>query len=131
MQNMTFIKHPRLYFLIDGIGAFFSFSVLMFLVAPFESFFGMPKESVYILGSIALSLAIYSLSCSAINMTRWKIFLRIIAILNTIYVFVSLSFMIKHWEHLRMFGYLYFISEKIVVLSLAGLEWKLSGKEKD
>jgi hypothetical protein len=38
---------PRNVFLLDGIGALVSSLLLVVLLAPFESFFGMPSDYVY------------------------------------------------------------------------------------
>ena len=55
------IAHPKRVFLLDALGALLTTLLLAGVIAQFEGYFGMPKQIVYLLSTIAFSFFIYSL----------------------------------------------------------------------
>lgn len=122
---MLFLNDRKKIFLIDGLGALVSFLFLTCLVAPLEMFFGMPRNIVLGLGSMALCLAIFSLSSFYFGFWKKPVFLFLVATINTIYCLISFYFMTAYWNQLTIFDILYFVGEKFIVLSLVGIELRL------
>lgn len=127
MNLIPYVKqNPRILFLFDGIGAVISALSLAFLLAPFPEFFGIPSNIAYSFTVLAFIFAIYSLSCYWINPKIPKYFLRIIAIANFSYCILSLSALFFLWSEITIWGTLYILGEKLIVLSLVYLEIKVS-----
>lgn len=76
------IFSPERIFLVDGLGAAYSATMLGVVLAAFVPFFGMPTTVLYPLAGAAACLAGYSLSCHFRKPRRWQVFLRGIATLN-------------------------------------------------
>lgn len=119
---------PKTVFLIDSAGALFSAIMLAFVLTEFADFFGMPKHVLYLLACIASSLAIYSFTCFLVNPKKPSPFLRLIATANLFYCTLSIGFMIYLFYMLTIWGLLYFIMEKLVVLLLVSLELKTANQ---
>ncbi|MFZ5630461.1 MAG: hypothetical protein ACOY5B_15120 [Spirochaetota bacterium] len=115
-------------FLVDGVGAAYSATMLGVVLAAFVPFFGMPTAVLYPLAGTAVCLAVYSLSCHFFKPRRWQIFLRGIATLNLAYCAASVVLMSVFWNSLTTWGAAYFVSEKFVVIGLALQEFSLSRK---
>lgn len=114
-------------FLVDAIGATVSVIFLCALYS-FEELFGMPKDVLRILIIIALLLTGYSLICYFSNLTKWRLFLAIIAILNIGYGLFTIYCIVQHSNKIRSLGYLYFIAELSILLTLSSYELHLSRK---
>jgi hypothetical protein len=119
---------PERIFLIDGLGAAYSATMLGVVLAAFVPFFGMPTAVLYPLGGAAVCLAIYSLSCHFLKPRRWQIFLRGIATMNLAYCAASMVLMSIFWNSLTIWGAAYFVSEKFVVIGLALQQFSLYRK---
>lgn len=129
MQTISkIIFSPERIFLVDGLGAAYSATMLGVVLAAFVPIFGMPTTVLYPLCTAASSFAVYSLSCHLIRPRRWQIFLRGIAILNLAYCVASMVLMSIYWNSLTIWGAAYFVSEKFVVIGLALQELSLSRK---
>lgn len=113
-------------FLIDGIGAAMSALLLIMIVAPFESFFGFPSDVAIYLAILPLLFCVYSLTCHFTKPKNWSIFLRGIAICNVLYCVLTITMVIYFFQQLSIFGVIYFISEKLIIIPLAIWEWKVS-----
>jgi O-antigen/teichoic acid export membrane protein len=111
-------------FLFDGLGALITTLLLWLLVAPLESFFGMPSQIVEFLALIAACFAIYSFSCSLLIRRDWKPFLKVIALANLGYCLLTFSLLIYYREEVLLWGWIYFLGEIIIVISLGIYEWK-------
>lgn len=120
------VLNPKKIFLIDASGALLSAFLLGVVLVSFEDFFGMPMQVLYYLAFIASLFAVYSFLCYVKVPENWPAYLRIIAILNLIYCFVTIGLVIHFYHQLTMFGVTYFISELLIVLSLIGLELKVT-----
>ncbi|WP_066758838.1 hypothetical protein [Crocinitomix algicola] len=115
-------------FLIDALGALISAFLLGVLLVEFKAYFGIPPGTLYILAAIPVFYAIYD--CYAFlkkdNFTRNR--LKIIAIANLCYCFVSLLFTIYHYHQILFWGWIYIISELFIVCLLANFELKMVRK---
>lgn len=113
---------PRNVFLLDGIGALVSSLFLVVLLAPFESFFGMPSDYVYQLAIPAFVFAVYSIACYVFNPNNWQPFMKLIALANFIYCCVTFYLILKLFYRLTQFGVLYFLLEIAVIFMVIALE---------
>lgn len=111
-------------FLVDGLGAIFSASVLGVVLVNFQGLFGMPQQVLFYLMIVACIFSFYSLGCHFFKPANWQSFLLFIAISNTIYCIISVAFAFYHIDTLTTLGCLYFVSEVIVVMLLVNLEVK-------
>src|SRR6056297_3081866 len=116
----------RTLFLIDAAGAFATALLLSQVLARFESVFGMPRHTLFILAGIALCFLIYSISCYFLVDENPGKFLNVIAAANTMYCILTLSLMIMHASTLTLPGYAYFIGEIMIILTLVWLEFRAS-----
>ena len=116
------ISIPRNVFLLDGIGALVSSLLLVVLLAPFESFFGMPTNYVYQLAIPAFVFAVYSIACYVFNPNNWQPFMKLIALANFIYCCVTFYLILKLFYRLTQFGVLYFLLEIAVIFMVIALE---------
>lgn len=117
------VSIPRLFW-IDAVGAFTT-SVLIFgLLIPFQEWFGMPKGTLKLLGAIAVIFFAYSLLCALSKPKDASPFLWLIAIANTCYVALTSTMLLIHHDRITVFGWLYFLGECTIVLSLALVEHK-------
>ena len=116
--------NPKRIFLIDAFGALLTTISLFGILAQLEQYFGMPKNTLYLLSGIAFCLFTYSISCHRLIKSNWKPFLRILIICNIIYLLISLGLMIKYSEKLTELGWTYFILELIVIGIIVIVEYK-------
>ena len=121
-----FTNNPRKLLLIDAAGALLSSFLLAFVLVKFESFFGIPKNTLFILATIPIFFALFDISIFVTNILPIKTYLKSIALFNIGYCFLSLGFAIYHADVITIFGWAYIISEVLIVLILAILEFKLS-----
>lgn len=110
--------------MIDAFGALITSISLIGILAPFEQYFGMPKNSLTLLSGIAFCLFTYSISCHELIKSNWKPFLSILIICNIIYLTISIGLIIKHSEKITELGWLYFVLELIIVGVVISLEYK-------
>jgi len=119
---------PRNLFLIDSMGALVSAALLGLVLANFEEVFGMPRKVLYPLAFTACGFAAYSMSCFLANPQKWRLYLKIIAIVNLLYCCLTLGLVIDRRAELSLWGWMYFVGEVVVVASLAIIELKMSEK---
>jgi len=114
--------NPRLLFIADGTGALLSTFLLGVILVRFESFFGMPKEALYILAAIPCIFILYDLLCYTLVKTNHSFYIKGIAFANPSYCVLSAGFLFHHHQSLSIFGWLYFVSEILLVVAIAGIE---------
>jgi hypothetical protein len=124
----TLLANPRRMFLVDGLGALTS-TLLLPVLAHWESFFGMPGAVLYRLMPIAAALTLYSLTCYALRPRRLKLYLYFIAAANLLYCGGTLGLLVFYFEKLTTWGVAYFLGEKIIVVTLAVVEIRLARAE--
>jgi len=112
------------FFLIDCLGAITSTFLLGFVLVQFESFFGMPADTLYVLAGIAACFAVYSGLGYLVTGMQRPVFLRLIAIVNLLYCLLTLSLVYVHREVITTWGVAYFVGEVAIVVFLAMREWK-------
>ncbi len=128
LQDQINKVNPKHLFLFDSLGALVSAVLLGLVLANFESTFGMPQATVYMLAIIPIPFFFYSLFCFLLYPENWRPYLRLIAIANILYCLLTLSLMfIKHSE-LTFLGFGYFIGEIIIVVSLAVFELRVAAR---
>ena len=116
---------PRKIFLVDAIGAFTTASLLVFLLSNFERFFGMPKQTVYLLSVPAFLLMVLSLTSYYLNLKSWKTILKIVVLGNLSYCVMTALLMFMNHQTLTAFGFAYFIGEIGIICFLVGVEWMI------
>jgi len=116
-------------FLIDGIGAILTATLLAGVLAPFESVFGIPPRALYILAGIAAIFAVYSLTLYIRDVNNSSRFLKGIAIANLFYCVLTLGVLNFYAHQVTMLGIGYFIVEILVVSTLSIFE--LNSRETD
>jgi len=120
--------NPKRLFLIDGFGALISAFSLGVILVQLEYIFGMPKETLYILAFLPCVFFAYDIF-SYLQMNKNQAFnLRVIAILNLLYCFLSLGFAIHHRQNLTSFGWIYFVLEMIIIIILVNIEFQTASK---
>jgi len=113
-------------FLVDGIGALLTAGLLFVLVIPYHELFGLPAHVLKPMAYAGILFATYSILCYFLNPTKWPIFLKIIAGANTLYCVYTLLRLIEYRASVTIWGWIYFIGEIIIVMSLVQWEWRLS-----
>ena len=120
------IPNSKKALLIDGIGAIVSATSLGIILVKFQPHFGMPVLELRLLVYCACCFAVYSLGSYFLAKKKWRFFLKIIAVVNLLYCFVSIVFLGINASLLTILGWLYFIPEVIIVGGLAVLELKVA-----
>ena len=121
---MLFIKklEPKTIFLIDGIGALLSAIMLALVMVRYQNIFGIPQNMLYFLAIWPCVFAVYDCYCF-INKTRDNSTrLRVIALLNLIYIILSFLMATKHQAEIHGWGWAYIVAEIIVLFVLVNIE---------
>jgi hypothetical protein len=116
------IADPTKLFLIDGVGALIT-AALTLLLTQFESYIGMPNEILRVLAAIAFIYSMYSLGCYRLKPLNWKPYLKAIMIANALYCCATLALLMYFYQRITALGFVYFISEVIVVGILIRFEY--------
>ena len=119
-----FPKHPKNLFLLDGVGALLSAFLLGVVLVRFESVFGIPPKSLYILAAIPCFFAFYDLICYLYLKSNHGTYLRILAIFNLGYCLLSLSLAFQHRNQLLPLGWSYLVLEIVLICYLVKMEWQ-------
>lgn len=117
---------PKQLFLVDSLGALLSALMLGVVLVRFESTFGMPQKTLYLLSSIACIFFIYSSLCFLYTAENWRRYMKIIAITNLMYCCLTMGLVIYLYQKLTVTGVIYFILEIIVILILVTIELKIA-----
>jgi predicted membrane-bound spermidine synthase len=128
MQSLinTFKQNPQKLFLADGLGAVLTALLLAFVLAPFENIFGMPSNIIYILAAVACVLIIYSFSCYFIKPKNPKPYIQIVALANFLYCITTIILSLNYYNHLTIWGSLYFGGELLVLALIIYIEIQVS-----
>jgi hypothetical protein len=105
----------RQLFLLDGMGALLTASLLVGLLGNFEGFFGVPRQQLYVLAAIAGIFALYSLTCYLVSPANWRLFLKMIAYANLAYCVFTLVIVFFFSENVTAWGMAYFVGEAMIV----------------
>lgn len=112
---------------MDGSGALVSAILLAgWILFPFS---GMPFNTLLALIAVAILFALFSFSCYLGKPAHWRTLLRIIAVANLGYSFVTLAMVFTWFDQLTLAGLLYFSMEALVILCLSVFEFRLSARK--
>jgi hypothetical protein len=120
---------PRKLFLIDSIGAVVTALLTGVLLAQFESFFGVPAQTLYLLSIAPVLYAVYSLVCYLRFPSSWRMLMRIIASANLLYVIVVNVWMLFFQPGITGWGMIYFVGEFFIVAGIAAIELKTAARK--
>lgn len=129
-MNNNFMKNRdisiRKMILIDGLGALLSAFLLGVVLVNFQSYFGIPKPSLYFLAALPCFFAIYDFICYLKLDKNLGVFLKVIAVLNVLYCILSLGVAFSHRSVITGLGWAYVIGEIIVVTGIAVVEFRVA-----
>lgn len=111
-------------FLVDGIGAALTGSILLTIQKRYVQHIGMPPAILAVFSLIAFVFAGYSIFCFFFVTKNPEPFLAAIAIANFAYCASTVLMVIRHYPVLTALGLAYFIIELLIIFSLAVFEWK-------
>lgn len=113
----------RKWFWLDGAGAMISASMIYFVLMPWHQRVGLSPSWLTGLAVAAGVFALYSLTIGALIKRPYPVFLRIIAILNTVYCLLTLSVLFLHFHAITWLGWVYFLVECSIIMLLVRKEW--------
>lgn len=122
------LSNFKIIFIIDGFGALLSAFMLGVVLVQFESLFGMPKESLYLLAFLPCLFALYDLFCYLKVKENAAFFLKGIALANLLYCCLSIALVYVHYKQLTNLGFAYFVLELLVILGLVSIQLKTAFK---
>lgn len=120
VEHLT--KNPRTLFLLDGVGGFLTAFLIGVVLTRWQTHIGMPLAILYRLAIIGLLCGLYSLSCVLFLKDNVAVFLKTIAIVNSVYCCLSAGVVIYYFTEMTMLGIVYFALEILVILSVIALE---------
>lgn len=122
---MNILNSPNRIFLLDALGALLTALLLFGILAQLEQYFGVPRKIVYLLAVIAFGISIYSFLCYRYVKLNSKPWLRLLIILNSLYVLISVGMLIQFSPSIRYLGWLYFTLELVVIGFIIRMEYKV------
>ncbi len=122
--------NPQKLFLIDGFGALLSAFLLGVVLVKFENIFGMPRNTLYFLAFLPCIFAAYDFYTYLRIRVNQGLYLKIIAIANLAYCFISIGLAFYHRHQLTALGWVYFLFEIAIVIILVIIELKMVAKLK-
>ena len=109
-------------FLIDAIGAAVTAYFIGIVLVKFDAYFGMPRQVLYVLATIALIFWVYS-TCRYLFIKRnFKPFLKLIIFANLLYCCLTIALLFFYFKQLTILGFVYFIGEILVIVGLVLIE---------
>ncbi|MEQ9405678.1 MAG: hypothetical protein RIM99_18960 [Cyclobacteriaceae bacterium] len=118
------MSNPKKLFIIDGLGAILSAFLLGVVLVKYESVFGIPSQTLYLLATMPVFFAIYDLYSYIRGNEHADRHLRIIAIVNLLYCCLSIGFAFYHFDTITILGWSYILAEIVIVVVLAIVELK-------
>lgn len=123
-QLRSLTQNIKTVFLVDGLGAVLSATMLGLVLAPLHTYIGMPKETLHLLASAALVFAIYSLACYAFADKQGHRLLLPVIIANSSYSAYTCALVWQYQSQLSPLGMAYFVGELGVLFVLVYIEYK-------
>lgn len=125
------IKEKKI-FVLDALGAFLSSFFLGIIQPMYHNLFGIPLHILHLLSAIPLAYFIFDLLVIAyIHHSKYHHYLKIIALLNTLYCLLSIIFAIYHARQIKLLGWLYIAIELLLILIIVNIEIKASNLLKE
>lgn len=121
-------KQYKKLFILDGIGALISAFFLGIVLVIFQEHVGIPANSLYILALFPIFFFIYD-SCCYLKVTTPSsaaFHLRIVAILNLLYILLSIGFTVYHFSLIKQLGFIYIVCEILIISCIAFIELKVA-----
>ena len=122
----TLDENPRMLFAIDGVGAILSAFLLGVILVKFESIFGIPSRTLYLLASFPILFGMYDFYCYRDKKDQSGPYLKGIAIANFLYCLLSISVAFYHFSTITYLGWTYILLEVLIVITLALFEFKVA-----
>lgn len=114
---------PRKAFQLDAFGAAFSFIMLMAVVYPNASFFGLPEEVIRGLAFPIIAFIVYSSLLYLWNPKNIYPYLNIIGTANLLYSFTTIGFLVYFSETATVWGWMYFLGESAIIAMVSYIEF--------
>ena len=125
---MKKINHKNI-FLIDGIGAIITATLLFFILMNFQGFFGVPWYILYLFAGFATLLAAYSLTIHFVSRftrrIRFRETLLLVAVFNFFYC-ISTAYVMFQLKGITSWGLAYFIGEIAIIMGLVFIELRIA-----
>ena len=115
-------KHLKNLFLLDGFGALLSAFLIGIVLVKLESYFGIPKSTLYFLAALPCLFAIYDFYCYFKVERDLGKFLKGIAIVNLLYCCLSIGLAFYHYQEITYLGWAYVLVEVFIVIGIAVIE---------
>lgn len=116
---------PNNIFLLDGIGAFVTASIIYLVLNSNNEFIGLSSKALIPLSLVAFVFCVYSITCFFLVKRYWQTFLKTIIVANTMYCLTTIGVLFYSHKTVTTLGLFYFIGEIIVIGILVALEIKL------
>lgn len=123
------MANAKAIFLVDAIGALLTGSLLMGIPALFSGGFGIPGNIIYALSAVAGIFAVYSFGCFYFWPGNWQPYLKAIAVANLLYCCCTLGLVIYFYQRLTVLGWIYFLSEVLLMIGLIYVEMKAAARQ--
>ena len=107
---------------MDAVGALLSTASLGGLLPLLYDWVGMPLVTLYLLASLALVFAVYSLSCFFFVDHSNSLWLKIIILANGSYCLLTGCLLFLHIEDLKALGWAYFLGELAILFVVIKIE---------
>lgn len=128
MQTILHKINPQKLFLADSLGALVTALLTGVVLAQFETFFGVPAQTLYLLAIAPALYAVYSFVCYLRFPASWRLLMRIIASANLLYVIVVNVWMLFFQPGITGWGMLYFVGEFFIVAGISLIEFRKSSQ---
>ena len=120
------ISNPKKVFQLDGLGAMVSAVLLGVVLVKWESVFGIPTSTLYVLAAIPCLFAVYDFYCYLKVEKKLGVFLNVIALANLLYCTLSIGLALSHLDTITAFGWAYITGEIVLVTAIALFELTVS-----
>lgn len=117
-------KAPHKLFLIDGLGALLSASMLGGILVRFNDLVGMPTSILFFLAFFPIIYVVYDVYCYQTITSNLVQKIKGIVSLNILYCCISIVAVFWYKENLTTIGHFYFIAEILIIIVLIGVELK-------
>ena len=124
----TVESDPKRLFLVDGVGAILSAFLTGVVLVRFESIFGIPPSTLYLLAAIPVVFAIYDFIGYRTDEIKIGRCLKGIAIMNLLYCCLSIGFALYHMDTITSLGSTYILVEVSIVITLSTTELRIANK---
>ncbi len=114
---------PKTLFLIDGLGAFITASILFVFSRIFYKYIGIPPITLTYLSLIAAIFCLFSLACF-FWVDNFQPFLTTISAANLLYCCLTIGLVYWYYESISKLGISYFLAEIIVICAIVFIEIK-------